>query len=66
MEQLTGLLAARSSLGRPQIYVSWGGSLLAVAINLRALAGKVDFNKIIGDGGRLGWQISGGRANVCP
>lgn len=66
MEQLTGLLAASSSLGRPQIYVSWGGSLLALAINLKALAGKVDFNKIIGDGARLGWQISGGRANICP
>lgn len=66
MEQLTGLLAARSALGRPQIYVSRGGSLLAVAINLKAPAGKVDFNKIIGDGARLGRQISGGRANICP
>lgn len=65
MEQLTGLLAASSALGRPQIYVSWGGSLLAVAINLGALAGKVDFNKIIGDRARLGRQISGGRANIC-
>ena len=48
------------------ITVSWGGSLLAVVINLRALAGKVDFNKIIGDRARLGRQISGGRANICP
>lgn len=66
MEQLTRLLAASSSPGRLQIYVPWGGSLLAVAINLGALAGKVDFNKIIGDRASLGRQISGGRANICP
>lgn len=36
-----------------------------MAINLGALAGKVDFNKIMGDGARLGRQISGGRANIC-
>lgn len=60
MGQLTSLLAASSSPGRPQIYVSWGGSLLAVAVNLGALAGKVDFNKIIGDGARLGRRVSGG------